>query len=225
MCGHRAAQCGGLGQCCHMCGCIGQRSVAAWGSAVWRLGAAQCVGIGQHSVVARGSAATCVAAWGSAVWLGQHSVAWGSTVWHVAAQCGSMGQHSVAWGSTVWRHGAAQCGTGQQMGHVHHGTEAKQRAPEQGMYLCMAWVGACTRVTQMVDKEHQSRACACLGMGCGMYTGHTEARQGATEQDMTLYTELCSLHSSSAFCTAPCTCNVVLTSSAFLMRQSPLRIN
>jgi len=187
-----------------VCG-IGQHSVA-WGSTVWWHGAAQCChmcGRMQHSV-----------AWGSAVWLGQRSVAWGSTVWHVAAQCGSMGQHSVAWGSTVW-HGAADGA------RAPWHTEAKRRAPEQGMYLCMAWVGACTRVTQVADKEHQSRACACLGMGCGMYTGHTEARRGATEQDM--YTKLCTLHS--ALCTAPCTCNVVLTSSACLMRQSPLRIN
>ena len=182
-----------------MCGGIGQHSVA-WGSTVWWHGAAQC----------------CHMCGGM-----QHSVAWGSAVWHGVAQCG-MWQHSAAaWGSTVW-HGAAQCGMGQHsVACAPWHIEAKRRAPEQGMYLCMAWVGACTRVTQVADKEHQSRACACLGMGCGMYTGHTEARRGATEQDM--YTKLCTLHS--ALCTAPCTCNVVLTSSACLMRQSPLRIN
>jgi hypothetical protein len=39
---HGAAQCGGMGQ----------RSVVAWGSAVWQHRAAQCGGIGQHSVAA-----------------------------------------------------------------------------------------------------------------------------------------------------------------------------
>jgi hypothetical protein len=135
-----------------------------------------------------------VSARDSTVWHGAAQCGWGSTVWHGVAQCG-MWQHSAAaWGSTVW-HGAADGA------RAPWHTEAKRRAPEQGMYLCMAWVGACTRVTQVADKEHQSRACACLGMGCGMYTGHTEARRGATEQDM--YTKLCTLH-----CTLHLQCRV-----------------
>ena len=165
---------------------MGQHSVVAWGSTVWWHGAAQCChmcGGMQHSV-----------AWGSAVWLGQHRAAWGSTVWHVAAQCGSMGQHSVAWGSTVW-HGAAQCG---MCTMAHRGQATSTRAGHVPVYG-MGW-GMYT-VTQVADKEHQSRACACLGMGCGMYTGHTEARRGATEQDM--YTKLCTLH-----CTLHLQCRV-----------------
>ena len=64
------------------CGSMGQHSVVAWGSTVWRHRAAQYGGMGL-------GAAQC------------------GGIGHGAAQCG-MGQHSVAArGSTVWRLGAA----------------------------------------------------------------------------------------------------------------------
>ena len=143
------------------------------------------------------SAATCVAAC-ITVWHGAAQCGWGSTVWHGVAQCASgLWQHSAAaWGSTVWHRAADGA-------RAPWHTEAKRRAPEQGMYLCMAWVGACcviysTRVTQVADKEHQSRACGCLGMGCGimMYTGRGTPRPGEEQQSRacTLNSALCTLH-------------------------------